>query len=588
MRLKFVLTAAAASLALATPAAAAPAEDLQRLMSEHWQWVLRNSPVFATRLGVRDYDDQIEDISLEAADRQAREAQALLQRLDAIPAAQLGAADRTNHALLRRNLAEQIEANRFGQRMILYSQRGGWHQGFAGLADAMPFRTRADYESYLRRLEQYPRLNQEAIRITRRSVREGYTLPCEAMQGADRTISGVVTDDPAQSRFYQPFTRNRPAGMSEADWTAMQQRARTIITGTLVPQYREHHQFYLREVAPRCRQTVGVSAQPQGREYYAYRIRQHTTTDMSAEQIHQLGLSEVARIRAEMEVVARRAGFPTREAFIQDLRTNPIHYPRTGEELMREVARLTKRIDGHMPSLFGRLPRLPYTIREIPAEIAEGTTTAYYSDGSQESGIPGIYWVNTSKLDQRPLWEVPALTVHEAVPGHHQQIAIQQELEMPDFRRHATFFTAFVEGWGLYSERLGIEMGLYDTPARDMGRLSYEMWRATRLVVDTGIHAFGWSRQRAIDFMLDNSALSRANIEAEVNRYITNPGQALAYKIGELKIRELRTRAEQALGDRFDIRRFHDAVLEHGAIPLDLLDANIDAWIAAERGRAPA
>jgi len=583
MRLKIVLAAAAASLAFAVPAAASPAEDLQRLMSEHWQWVMRNSPVFATRLGVRDYDNQLDDISLEAADRQAREAQAYLSRLEAIPADQLSAVDRTNHALLRRNLSEQIESNRFGQRMILYSQRGGWHQNFAGLADAMPFRTRADYESYLRRLEQYPRLNQEAIRITRRSLREGYTLPCEAMENADRTIIGVVTDDPAQSRFYQPFTRNRPTGMSEADWAAMQQRARTIITGTLVPQYREHHQFYLRDVAPRCRQTVGVSAQPQGREFYAYRIRQQTTTDMSAEQIHQLGLSEVARIRAEMETVARSAGFPSREAFIQDLRTNPVHYPRTGEELMREVARLTKQIDGHMPSLFGRLPRLPYTIREIPAEIAEGTTTAYYTDGSLESGIPGIYWVNTSKLDQRPLWEVPALTVHEAVPGHHQQIAIQQELEMPDFRRHATFFTAFVEGWGLYSERLGIEMGLYDTPARDMGRLSYEMWRATRLVVDTGIHAFGWSRQRAIDFMVDNTALSRANIEAEVNRYITNPGQALAYKIGELKIRELRTRAERALGDRFDIRRFHDAVLEHGAIPLDLLESNINAWIAAER-----
>ena len=586
MRLNIVLAAAAASLAFAVPAAATPAEDFQRLLAEHWQWVLRNDPITATRLGVRDHDDRIPDVSLEAADREAREAQALFDRLNAIPADQLSAADRVNHALLRRNLSAQIERNRFGQRMILYSQRGGWHQGFAGMADALPFRTRADYESYLRRLEQYPRLNQEAIRITRRSVREGYTLPCDVMVGADRTISGVITETPEASRFYQPFTRARPTGMSEADWAAMQQRARTIITGTLFPQYREHHQFYLREVAPRCRQTVAVSEQPGGREFYAFRVRQQTTTDMTAEQIHQLGLSEVARIRAEMEQVARRAGFATREAFVQDLRTNPVHYPRTGEELMREVARLTKRIDGHMPSLFGRLPRLPYTIREIPAEIAEGTTTAYYSDGSLEAGIPGIYWVNTSKLDQRPLWEVPALTVHEAVPGHHQQIAIQQELDLPDFRRHATFFTAFVEGWGLYSERLGIEMGLYDTPARDMGRLSYEMWRATRLVVDTGIHAFGWSRQRAIDFMLDNTALSRANIEAEVNRYITNPGQALAYKIGELKIRELRTRAEQALGDRFDIRRFHDAVLEQGAIPLDLLEANVNAWIEAERGRS--
>jgi uncharacterized protein (DUF885 family) len=575
----------AALLATATPAAAAPADDLQRLLSEHWTWVLRNNPTFATTLGVRDYDAEVDDYSLEASDRQAREAQALLTRLNAIPTDQLSAADRTNQALLRRNLTEQIESNRFGQRMVLYSQRGGWHQNFAGMADDLPFRTRADYESYLRRLEQYPRINQEAIRITRRSVAEGYTLPCEAMQNAERTIIGVVTERPEQSRFYEPFTRARPATIAEAEWTAMQTRARTIITGTLFPQYREHHSFYLREVAPRCRQSVGISEQPRGREYYAFRVRQMTTTDMTPEQIHQLGLREVARIRAEMEQVARRAGFASREAFIQDLRTNPVHYPRTGEELLQEASRLAKRIDGMMPTLFRTLPRLPYTVRAIPAEIAEGTTTAYYTRGSAEAGIPGVYWVNTSKLDQRPLWEMPALTVHEAVPGHHQQIAIQQELDLPDFRRFGTFVTAFSEGWGLYSERLGIEMGLYDTPARDMGRLSYEMWRASRLVVDTGIHAFGWTRQRAVDFMVDNTALSRANIDAEVNRYITNPGQALAYKIGELRIRELRARAEQALGERFDLRRFHDAVLEHGSIPLDLLEANIDAWIARERGR---
>ncbi len=579
---KFIL---AVLLATAAPAAAAPADDLHALIDEHWAWFLRENPIYASTLGHDEFAGRVGDISLEAADRQSREAQAFLTRLDAIPESGLGEADRVNRALLRRNLAEQIEANGFGQRMILFSNRGGWHQGFAGLGGFLPFRNRADFESYLTRLEQYPEVNQEAMRITRRAVAEGYNLPCEAMAGHESTIIGVVTDDPAQSRFYEPFTRTRPASIAEADWTALQQRARTIITSTLYPEYRRHHQFYLAEVAPRCLSDVGVSAQPGGAEFYAFRIRQQTTTDMSAQQIHDLGLAEVARIRAEMEEVARRAGFASREAYIQELRTNPIHYPRTGEELMREVARLTKRIDGQMPTLFATLPRLPYTIREIPAEIAEGTTTAYYNQGSLEAGIPGIYYVNTSKLDQRPLWEMPALTVHEAVPGHHQQIAIQQEMDLPEFRRHATFFTAFVEGWGLYSERLGIEMGLYDTPARDMGRLSYEMWRATRLVVDTGLHAFGWPKQRAIRFMLDNTALSPANIEAEVNRYIADPGQALAYKIGELRIRALRARAEQALGERFDLRRFHDAVLGNGAVPLDVLEAQIDAWIAAEQAR---
>jgi uncharacterized protein (DUF885 family) len=294
----------------------------------------------------------------------------------------------------------------------------------------------------------------------------------------------------------------------------------------------------------------------------------------------------VKRIRAEMEQVAKKAGFPSREAFIADLRTNPKYYAKTPEELMEAVARQAKVIDGKMPSLFTVLPRLPYGIKEIPAEIAEGTTTAYYNSGSPEQGLAGFYFVNTSKLDQRPLWEVPALTVHEAVPGHHHQIALQQELDMPEWRREGTFFTAFVEGWGLYSERLGIEMGLYDTPAKDMGRLSYEMWRATRLVVDTGIHAKGWSKARALAYMKDNTALTEANIEAEVNRYIANPGQALAYKLGELKIRELRSRAEKELGDKFDLRRFHDAVLGQGSVPLDALEAQITAWIASEKARA--
>jgi uncharacterized protein (DUF885 family) len=252
---------------------------------------------------------------------------------------------------------------------------------------------------------------------------------------------------------------------------------------------------------------------------------------------------------------------------------------------MEKVARVTKTIDGKMPMLFKRLPRLPYGIKEIPAEIAEKTTTAYYSPGAPAVGIAGFYFVNTSKLDQRPLWEIPALSVHEAVPGHHHQIALQQELELSNFRKHGVSFTAFVEGWGLYSERLGIEMGLYDTPAKDMGRLSYEMWRATRLVVDTGIHSKGWTKQQAIDFMTDNTALSDANIEAEVNRYISWPGQALAYKIGELKIRELRDLATKELGERFDLAAFHDTVLGQGAVPLDVLELMVKDWILAEKAK---
>jgi uncharacterized protein (DUF885 family) len=286
-----------------------------------------------------------------------------------------------------------------------------------------------------------------------------------------------------------------------------------------------------------------------------------------------------------MDQVAREAGFASREAFIQDLRTNPKHYATTPEQLLRETARVTKEIDGHMPRLFGTLPRLPYTIRAIPAETAEGTTTAYYNSGSPTSGIAGTYYVNTSKLDQRPLWEIPALSLHEAVPGHHHQISLQQEMELAPFRRAFTSFTAFTEGWGLYAESLGRDMGLYNTPEKRMGELSYQMWRASRLVVDTGIHAMGWDKARAVSFMRENTALTEANINAEVNRYISWPGQALGYMIGRLKILELRQRAERELGAKFDLRRFHDAVLLNGSVPLDVLEAQIVEWIAAERAR---
>jgi uncharacterized protein (DUF885 family) len=575
----------AALLATAAPAAATPADDFRRLLDEHYAWLLRENPTEATVLGVRDHDDRIRDLSPEARQRRVREAQAFLTRLEAIPADQLAGQDRVNRGILRRLLAEDIEADGFGQRDMLFTTYAGWHQGFAGLARNLPFRTRADYESYLTRIAQYPRLNDQALAITANAVRGRFTLPCSVLANHERTISGVIATDPARSRYYEPFAGARPTSIPEADWGAMQARARTTITETINPAYQRHLDFYTREYKPHCAQSDSVRDQPNGAAYYAFRVRAETTTDLSPQQIHDIGLREVARIRREMEAVAREAGFPSREAFIQDLRTNPRHYARTGEELMRETARVTTEINGHLPRLFGTLPRLTYTIRPIPDEIAEGTTTAYYNQGSPESGISGTYYVNLSKLDQRPFWEVPALSLHEAVPGHHLQIALQQEVDIAPFRRNFAFFTAFTEGWALYTESLGRDMNLYNTPERRMGELSYQMWRACRLVVDTGIHAFGWDKARAIAFMRDNSALTDANIEAEVNRYISWPGQALGYMIGRLKILELRARAEQALGERFDVRRFHDAVLGNGSIPLDVLESEIDAWIAVERAR---
>ena len=511
MRFAFPI-AAAFAMALAMPAAAAPADDFRTLLDEHYRWLLSNAPTYATALGVRDYDDRIADLSPEARQRQRREAEAFLARVDRIPADELAPADRVTRGILRRSLAEAIEADDFGQRDMLFTTYDGWHQNFVGMARNLPFRTRADYESYLTRIAQYPRLNDQALAITRNAVRGHYVLPCSVLGGHERSISGVIAEDPARSRFYEPFAGARPASIPEADWAQLQARARRIITDVLNPAYRRHLEYYRTEYLPNCARSDSVSAQPNGARFYAFQVRLQTTTDLTPQQIHDIGLREVARIRAEMETVAREAGAPSREAYIQELRTNPIYYATEPEQLMRETARVLKTIDGQLPAYFGTLPRLSYGIREIPAETAEGTTTAYYNAGAPESGIAGTYYVNTSKLDQRPFWEIPALSLHEAVPGHHLQISLQQEMDIAPFRRNFAFFTAFTEGWGLYAESLGRPMGLYNTPARRMGELSYQMWRATRLVVDTGIHAFGWDKARAIAFMRDNTEIGRAHV----------------------------------------------------------------------------
>jgi uncharacterized protein (DUF885 family) len=575
-------------LASAAPAAATPADDFHRIMDAHYQWLLRENPTEATALGVRDYDERIRDLSPEARAAHVRQAETFRQQIEAIPAAALSAADRVNRAILLRTLGETVEESRFGQHDMLFTTYYGWHQGFAGLATGLPFRTRHDFDSYLTRIAQYPRLNDQALAITARAVAGGYILPCSVLEGYDRTISGVIQSDPTRSRFYEPFTRPRPASIEDADWAALQARAREIITTVINPAYQKHLDFYLHDYLPHCARVDSVSAQPNGAAWYALQVRENTTTDLTPQQIHDIGLREVARIRGEMDQLAHDAGYPSREAFIQHLRTDPSYYPTSAEQLLAASALFNKQVDAWLPRLFGRLPRLTFTIRPIPAETAEGTTTAYYGEGAPEAGIAGTYYVNTSHLDQRPLWEIPALSLHESVPGHHLQIALQQEMDIAPFRRNFTSFTAFTEGWALYAESLGEEMGVYNTPERRMGELSYQMWRACRLVVDTGIHAFGWDKARAIQYMRDNTALTDRNIESEVNRYISWPGQALGYMIGRLKIIELRHRAEQALGSRFDERRFHDAVLANGSVPLDVLEAQINEWIAAEQARPAA
>jgi uncharacterized protein (DUF885 family) len=574
---------AAFALLAAVPAMATPSTDLTALIDAHWEWVMSESPTYASVLGDKRGDGKLGDISLAAADRSAARAAAFAKQLAAIPDSGLSGPERTNKAILLRLLTEQVEGNAFGQRMMLFTTYAGFHQNFAGLGENSPFNAPSDYDSYLKRLAAYPALNAEALAITRRAVAGGFTQPCEVLGGFERSITGVIAAKVEDSRFYKPFLNNAPQGMSGTDWAAMKARAATVIRDTVEPEYRKFADFYAKDYKPKCRTSVGISATPQGAQYYALQVRVHTTTDLTPDAIHQIGLSEVARIRGEMDRLATAAGLPDRAAYIRELRTNPKYFAKTPDELLAAAARQAKTIDGLMPRLFGKLPRLPYGIRAIPAETAEGTTTAYYNAGSPPAGIAGFYYVNTSKLDQRPLWELPALTAHEAVPGHHNQIALQQEMELPKFRRYLAGFTAYTEGWGLYSEHLGIELGLYDTPEKNIGRLSYEMWRACRLVVDTGMHSKGWTKAQAIAFMRDNTALTDANIEAEVNRYISWPGQALGYKLGELKLKELRSRAEKALGPKFDLRAFHDRVLSGGAVPLDVLERDVGEWVAGNQ-----
>lgn len=559
-------------------------ENLKKLVDAYWQMVLKESPTLASSLGDDRYAGQVGDYSLEGQDRFAKANLKIFEQLGTtVSKSNLSASDKIEYSILNRTLMNNVAANIVGQRSMNFTTYSGWHQNFAGLADNSPFRKKADYESYNARLKQYFQVNDQSIAVANTAIKGKYTLPCEVLDGYEKGIAGLIKTDERKSRYFQPYAGKRPDTVSDKDWNGLAAQAIVTINAIINPALQKHLDWYAKSYKPACAKAPGVSAQPGGAEYYNFRIRQETTTQLNAEQIHTLGLSEVARIRAEMVTVATSAGYDSLDAFIQNLRTDPQFYAKTPEELMEKVARVSKIIDGKMPSLFNRLPRLPYGIKEIPAEIAEGTTTAYYSPGSPAIGIAGTYYVNTSKLDQRPLWEVPALSVHEAVPGHHHQIALQQELELSDFRKHGVSFTAFVEGWGLYSERLGIEMGLYDTPAKDMGRLSYEMWRAMRLVVDTGIYAKGWSKARAIQYMTDNSAMSPANIEAEVNRYISWPGQALAYKIGELKIRELRELATRELGAKFSLAAFHDVVLGQGPVPLDVLDQMVRDWVVAEK-----
>ncbi|HEX6037476.1 DUF885 domain-containing protein [Longimicrobium sp.] len=576
-----------AALALALPAAAQQdaSERLQQLFAEEWDWRVRESPLFATSLGDPRGRDALDATGLADIERQTAENRRFLQRLRAIPRDSLSPQDRVNYDIFERGKAESIEEFELGLHLIPITNREGFHTFFPQLPDNVPLQTVADYESYIARLRAFRPWVGQHVELMREGIRRGMVLPRVSLEGIEGMLEPHLVADPTQSLLYKPFTAF-PAGVPEAERARLAAAGRAAVEESVVPGYRDFLQFIQREYVPAARAGIGASELPNGRAIYAQRVRSYTTLDVTPDQVHETGLREVARIRAQMDSLIRATGFTgTFPEFIQFLRTDPRFYVQTPEALMERTSLVLKRMDGELPRLFGRLPRMSYGIRAIPDFIAPRTTTAYYSRPSGDGTRSGTYWVNTYDLPSRPTYEIEALSFHEAVPGHHLQIALQQELEgMPTFRRF-TSFTAFVEGWGLYAERLGYDVGFYQDPYSRFGQLSYDMWRACRLVVDTGMHWKGWTRQQAIDFMAENSALTLLNITNEVDRYIAWPGQALGYKMGQLKISELRAEAQAALGDRFDLRRFHDVVLGSGSVPLTVLETNVRAWIAAERGR---
>ena len=566
---------------LAAPAlVAGPAEDFHALLDEAWEWQLETSPLFASRLGDRRYNDRWTDMRLSAIRERHEATRAFLDRLYAIDRQALDETDRLNHELFRRELQNDVDAFAFNGHLMPFSHSGGI-QTLETSTDTLPIQTVADYEDWLARLGSVDELIEQVIDLAEEGRRRGYVAPRVLMERVPDQLAAQVVDDPEESPFYAVFA-SMPDAMPAAEQARLKAAARKVIADVLLPAYRRLERYFTRSYLPDARDTIGLSALPAGEAWYEFRTRYYTTTRMTPDEIHRLGLDEVARIRNEMETIIAEVGFSGGfDAFLEHLRTEPRFYYDDPDELYEAYLATSKRIDPELVRLFGKLPRMPYGVKPIPAAIAPDTTTAYYTRPAADGSRAGIFWVNLYKPEVRPKYEIEVLTVHEAMPGHHLQIALQQELgEMPNFRRFSGF-TAFVEGWGLYSESLGYELGLYADPYSRFGALTYEMWRAIRLVVDTGMHYRGWTRQQAIDFFTDNAAKTEQDIVNEIDRYISWPGQALAYKVGQLRIRALRTEAETALGDDFDVRAFHDHLLGAGALPLDLLEQRMDGWLAA-------
>jgi uncharacterized protein (DUF885 family) len=587
--LNIFLRAGAALLvtsAIASPAGAAPSAEravpgsadarLKALYDGYARWESKEQGSFENSRGELESTAYLPRVDEPSQRRRAAYLKGLLSQLNAVPAAQLSPDERVNAEIFRTVLENAISDARFRTwEMPFNSDSSFWTY----LDASQPFDDAAGYRRYIARMRDIPRYFDEQIVNMRAGLARGFSVPRATLNGRDQSIATFIVDDPEKSSFYKPF-KSFPTNISSAEQERLRAEAKAVITQSVMPAYGKLLSFVRNDYIPHARTTISAQALPDGNAFYRAQVREYTTTDMTPEQIHQLGLKEVARIDGEMQKVMRESGFKgSMPEFLHFLKTDPQFYAKTPDELLGVSSYVAKRVDGVIGQHFGLLPRRRFGIIPVPPALAP-----FYTSG--RGGLENCQ-MNTYDLPTRPLYNIPVLTLHECEPGHSFQAALSVEQKsLPAFRRNL-YFSGMGEGWGLYSEWLGNELGIYRTPYEKFGQLSYEMWRAARLVIDTGIHLDGWSRQQAIDYLASHTALTQHEVETEVDRYISWPGQALAYKLGELTIRRLRTEAETTLGPKFDERRFHDAILALGSVPLNVLEERMHAFIREEQARKP-
>ena len=557
-------------------------ENLEQVIKDYQHYKDHQSPLNQDIAG--ETNSQLPDLSPNKLKQQHQALRAIYHRLEQVNIKSLDQADAINHAVLSYTMKNQLDSYSNKEHYMPLTAESGFHVWISRIKSQASFKTEQDYRDYLARLNALPEYFTQQIYWMDKGIEEGITQPKIVLKGFEESIKAFIKTEASSSTYYQPFL-TMPEYFSQELKSTLQAQASETIVNVVIPSYQKYFDYMVHRYQPNARTNIAASSLPNGQDYYINRLQHYTTLPISVEEVHNTGLEEVKRIKLEMEAIIKQSGFTgTFADFVHFLRTDKQFYATTPEGLLKEASFIAKKMDAQLPKLFKTLPRTPYGVIEVPANIAPKYTTGRYS-GPARDDQAGNYWVNTYRLDRRPLYVLEALTLHEAVPGHHLQSSIAREMEnVPKFRNN-TYISAFGEGWGLYSEYLGLEAGFYQNPYSDFGRLTYEMWRACRLVVDTGMHAKSWSREQAMHYLADNTALSLHNVKTEIDRYISWPGQALSYKMGELTIKKLRKMAEQTLGESFDLRDFHDQVLKNGSMPLSMLETVINNYVAEQKAK---